>query len=161
MGHIRHFSQAIRDDEQLKLKIRAQKSFLCGEQGKVNAAAVISNADMLKRLIIAWMGHVKFNTVPHLEKLLLHLRDAWDVDMGDKDLKKEAKQFKKLLNLHYGNLVILSSVAIFTDSEATFVEQARLQKDNKHALRFEKVTYRKKRPAEARACIRIPSIGKG
>ncbi|CAE7260620.1 unnamed protein product, partial [Symbiodinium microadriaticum] len=97
---------------------------------------------MLKPLIIAWVGHVKFNTVPHLEK-----------DMSDKDLKKEAKQFKKLLNLHYGNLVIFrvetdhrnSALSMLT---ATFVEQARLQKDNKHALRFEKVTYRKKRTAE-------------
>ena len=29
-------------------------------------------------------------------------------DITDKDLKNEAKQFKKLLNLHYGNLVIFS-----------------------------------------------------
>ncbi|CAE7197636.1 unnamed protein product, partial [Symbiodinium sp. KB8] len=95
---------------------------------------------MLKPLIIAWVGHVKFNTVPHLEK-----------DMSDKDLKKEAKQFKKLLNLHYDAASRVetdhrnSALSMLT---ATFVEQARLQKDNKHALRFEKVTYRKKRTAE-------------
>ena len=35
--------------------------------------------DMLKPFIIAWVGHVNFNTVPHLEKVLLHLRDSWDV----------------------------------------------------------------------------------